>query len=361
MSFSFSFGGDDIEGADQPAPAAVSSDAAPARGSAFPVAGKPLLPATHHALSRMLAELPSKLVYGLLDVDLDGAGVIQLPRRELWDVRVQLMAEDDSEAALESGLGTHDVKTGVYEGGFKSWESSVDLVKTLAATKSIVSPTERASRVVELGCGTALPSLALFQWACSQRTGTESSDFSIFLADYNPTVLQLVTLPNFLLCWALAERTNSPLVETALTSEDGALELNAEILEAFQEFLHARRITLEFFSGGWSDEFVNILSNKDTGEGVSIQPRDTIILGAETIYSPFALDSFTHTIFTLMGLERGRGNGAEALVGAKRLYFGVGGSLDDFVAKSRDLGAHVEQVREETEGVRRGVVRVKLQ
>ena len=28
-------------------------------------------------------------------------------------------------------LGTHDVKTGVYEGGFKSWESSVDLVKVL--------------------------------------------------------------------------------------------------------------------------------------------------------------------------------------------------------------------------------------
>ncbi|KAJ1331134.1 protein-histidine N-methyltransferase [Microdochium nivale] len=359
MSFSFSFGGDDIEGADQPALAAPAPPP-PARGSAFPVAGKPLLPATHHDLPRMLAELPSKLVYGLLDIDLDGTGVIRLPRRELWDVRVQLMAEDDSEAALESGLGTHDVKTGVYEGGFKSWESSVDLVKTLASSRSLVSATDRASRVIELGCGTALPSLALFQWACSQRTGAEKSEFTIFLADYNPTVMQLVTLPNFLLCWALAERANSPLVEAALTSEDGELELSAEVLAAFQEFLRARKITLEFFSGGWSDEFVALLSSKDSEENSSVPNRDTIILGAETIYSPFALDSFTHTIFTLMGLEQKRGNNAEALVGAKRLYFGVGGSLDDFVAKSRNLGAHVEQVREETEGVRRGVVRVKL-
>lgn len=150
------------------------------------------------------------------------------------------------------------------------------------------------------------------------------------------------------------------MVEAALTSEDGELELSAEVLAAFQEFLRARKITLEFFSGGWSDEFVALLSSKDSEETSSVPNRDTIILGAETIYSPFALDSFTHTIFTLMGLEQKRGNNAEALVGAKRLYFGVGGSLDDFVAKSRNLGAHVEQVREETEGVRRGVVRVKL-
>lgn len=42
-------------------------------------------------------------------------------------MRVQLMAEDE-----EVGLGSADVKTGIYEGGFKSWESSVDLVRELA-------------------------------------------------------------------------------------------------------------------------------------------------------------------------------------------------------------------------------------
>lgn len=147
------------------------------------------------------------------------------------------------------------------------------------------------------------------------------------------------------------------MIEAALSSEEGALELSEEILTAFQGFLRNRKITLDFFSGGWSDDFVKLVSARDT---TATGQQNTIIIGAETIYSPFALDSFTHTIFTLMGSEKERGNTSEALVGAKRLYFGVGGSLDDFVAKSRDLGANVEQIREETEGVRRGVVRVKL-
>ena len=135
MSFSFSFSGDDIDedvSAPQnnppvPAPAASSS-------SAFPVQGKPQLPPVHHDVGQLLAKLPSKIAYSLLDVDLDGNGSIQIPRRELWDVRVQLMAEEDAEGdEVEPGLGAHDVKTGIYEGGFKSWESSVDLVKVLAA------------------------------------------------------------------------------------------------------------------------------------------------------------------------------------------------------------------------------------
>lgn len=135
MSFSFSFSGDDID-EDVSAPQNVPSAPAPAAStsSAFPVQGKPQLPPVQHDLGQMLAKLPSKVAYSLLDVDLDGKGSIQIPRRELWDVRVQLMAEEDAEGdELEPGLGAHDVKTGIYEGGFKSWESSVDLVKVLAA------------------------------------------------------------------------------------------------------------------------------------------------------------------------------------------------------------------------------------
>lgn len=135
MSFSFSFSGDDID-EDVSAPQNVPPVPAPAAStsSAFPVQGKPQLPPVHHDLAQMLAKLPSKIAYSLLDVDLDGKGSVQIPRRELWDVRVQLMAEEEAEGdELEPGLGAHDVKTGIYEGGFKSWESSVDLVKVLAA------------------------------------------------------------------------------------------------------------------------------------------------------------------------------------------------------------------------------------
>ncbi|OTA69017.1 hypothetical protein K449DRAFT_321735 [Hypoxylon sp. EC38] len=360
-NFSFSFSGDDIEdegGSNSAAPVVSASVPPQPSASAFPVAGKPLLPATSHDLHQMLSELPSKIAYGILDIDLDGNGKIQLPRRELWDVRVQLMAEDEG-AGTEPGLGNHDVKTGVYEGGFKSWESSVDLVKVLSLSKDFLADTEITPRVIELGCGTALPSLALFQWSLTLRTSYEDSALSIVLADYNPTVLQLVTLPNFILYWALNQRAGSPLLEDAFSAE-GELDLTPEVLGAFEEFLLAHKITLSFFSGAWSPEFIELLnSGKNSRIGNGSKQR-TIILGAETIYSPFALASFTQTIFSLMEHEKAHGHAAEALVGAKKLYFGVGGSLDDFVAKARELGANVEEIREETEGVRRGVVRCSL-
>ena len=155
MSFSFSFSGEDIEDSDadasQPAPSAQQPPAATA--SAFPVQGKPLLPPTLHALDGFLRTLPSKVAYSTLDIDLGEQGIIQIPRRELWDVRVQLMAEEDAsdpQEELEPGLGKHDVRTGIYEGGFKSWESSVDLVKVLAAEKLSPALFQGPSRVVEV-------------------------------------------------------------------------------------------------------------------------------------------------------------------------------------------------------------------
>ncbi|KAI8965279.1 hypothetical protein F5Y11DRAFT_313525 [Daldinia sp. FL1419] len=358
--FSFGFSGDDIEddGESNSAGPQVSTPAQPqASASAFPVPGKPLLPGTNHDLHQMLSQLPSKIAYGILDIDLDGVGRIQLPRRELWDVRVQLMAEDDG-GDTEPGLGNHDVKTGVYEGGFKSWESSVDLVKVLSLSKSFLSDTDTAPRLIELGCGTALPSLALFQWSLSLRI-SDKNTLSIVLADYNSTVLQLVTLPNFILSWALHQRADSPLLEAAFSTE-GELDLTPEVLKAFDEFLTARKISLSFFSGAWSTEFIDLVnSDKISKVGNEIGQR-TIILGAETIYSPFALSAFTQTILSFLKGEKEQGNAAEALVGAKKLYFGVGGSLDDFVTRAREMGANVEEVREETEGVRRGVVRCSL-
>lgn len=153
MSFSFSFSGDDIED-DQSATSQNPTQPSPA-ASAFPVQGKPLLPPIHHDLNQMLAALPSKIAYSILDVDLDGKASIQIPRRELWDVRVQLMAEDDGPGRgdgdeLEPGLGSHDVKTGIYEGGFKSWESSVDMVKVLAAETFNSSLSEGPVRIIEV-------------------------------------------------------------------------------------------------------------------------------------------------------------------------------------------------------------------
>lgn len=66
-------------------------------------------------------------------------------------------------------------------------------------------------------------------------------------------------------------------------------------------------------------------------------------------------------MFSILERERTTlSNEAGAFVAAKRLYFGVGGSLDDFIVKAQERGALVSQLREETDGVRRGVVRCVL-
>ncbi|KAM0332182.1 hypothetical protein ACHAQA_002457 [Verticillium albo-atrum] len=355
-SFSFSFGGDDIDGADATsAPESEVKPQQPATASAFPVLGKPQLPPTSHDLQELLSQLPSKIAFSTLDVTLDSGSNVQLPRRELWDVRVQLMAEDDDAAEGPEGLGSHDVKTGVYEGGFKSWESSVDLVKVLDAEKLLVPSRERTIRIIELGCGTALPSLALFKSAAAISSG--NSPLSLVLADYNPSVLQLVTLPNFILAWALERRSDTAALEHAF-DEEGELELSPEVIAAFQAFLGSSNISLSFVSGGWSQELVDLLYGT-TVIGETSGAFDSLIIGAETIYSPFALDAFNEMVFAILSKEQAERADCQcqALVGAKRLYFGVGGSLDDFVAKARGKGATVTQLREETEGVRRGVVR----
>lgn len=174
---------------------------------------------------------------------------------------------------------------------------------------------------------------------------------SLILADYNPSVLQLVTLPNFILSWAIAH-PQTPALNDAFQSE-GELDLGPDVLQAFQDYLSTTNTTLSFVSGAWSPEFVDLLYNLPAGQG----DLTTLLLGAETIYSPFALQAFLETTFLILERESERqGSDTSAYVGAKRHYFGVGGSLDDFVDKAREKGAVVTQLREETGGVRRGVV-----
>lgn len=180
---------------------------------------------------------------------------------------------------------------------------------------------------------------------------TQRQPLSLILADYNPSVLQLVTLPNFILAWALTH-PETPALRDALQTE-GELDLDPAVLQAFQDYLLSTNTALSFVSGAWSSEFVDLLYSLPAGQG----DLSTLLLGAETIYSPFALQAFLETTFLILEREGARpGCDASAYVGAKRHYFGVGGSLDDFVDKAREKGAVVTQLREETEGVRRGVV-----
>ena len=356
-AFSFSFSGDDIEDETSTsleteakeerkhvAESGTLQRPSPSTTSAFPISGQPLLQPKSHPLTDLLATLPSTIAYGTLTIKLDDGSEVKIPRRELWDVRVQLMAEDEGGEGMV-GLGKDDVKTGVYEGGFKSWESSVDVVKELAKRRK-VNPMRRGERFLELGCGTALPSLAVFQWALLKNNSVDGGGMSFGLADYNPTVLQLVTLPNLLLSWAKVARG-------AGWEEEGELEIDEGLVKDFLADLEKQKIHLHFFSGAWSDAFVKLVA-----ENMGSAAGGITIIGAETIYSPFALKSFAETLLGLMASMVAKEK--TALIAAKKVYFGVGGSMEDFCQMVREKGAVVDQIREESDGVRRAVVEVKM-
>lgn len=198
-----------------------------------------------------------------------------------------------------------------------------------------------------MGCGTALPSLALFQWQVAQDH--DSSKLSLSFADYNPSVLQLVTVPNILLSWA-------QLTSGSSWEQEGELGIDADLLRAFKEGLEQCNITLSFYSGAWSPAFVELVNSTSSNQDGN--PKSSLlILGAETIYSPIALKSFAESLVALLELE-GK-NESSALVAAKKVYFGVGGSVEDFCDAVRAEGGKVKQVREEVDGVRRAVIEVK--
>ena len=154
-AFSFSFSGEDIEDTSmsdpEPLPslpkhAAETGTLRPAPSPAFPIDGQVRIAPQCQDLEAMLQALPSKIAYSSLAVKLDDGETISIPRRELWDVRVQLMAEEDDEGL--GNLAKDDVRTGVYEGGFKSWESSVDVVKVLHARREGI--TRRPGTILEV-------------------------------------------------------------------------------------------------------------------------------------------------------------------------------------------------------------------
>lgn len=199
--------------------------------------------------------------------------------------------------------------------------------------------------------------MAVFSQAAQGPSEVSAAPLSIAVADYNPSVLQLATMPNFVLAWALAQRHACAALKDAFDIE-GELELGPEVVQAFQDFLRQRGISLNFLSGGWSPEFITLLYDETSDLAA---PQNTLVLGAETIYSPFALESFNETIFRIMSHEKTRGDGVcETIVAAKKLYFGVGGSLDDFIDKAKAKGAEIRQLMEETQGVWRGVVSCTL-
>lgn len=221
----------------------------------------------------------------------------------------------------------------------------------------------------QLGAGTAMPSLALLAQLLSHPMSTTPPrrKFHFTFADYNAVVLRLVTLPNILLTWKVSARQTAGISEEPVSNaqnqqdqeDDGELDIDPQLLDSFRVDLERRGITIEFVSGAWSPSFVDlVLQSRNPNSGKGCHRR--LVLASETIYSPSSLNAFAETLLALLRAPAGAGS-SRALVAAKRVYFGVGGGVDEFLMVLREVAGEKVDVQQKVEIKTEGVGRVVLQ
>eukprot|EP00002_Diphylleia_rotans_P012616 TRINITY_DN2469_c0_g1_i2.p1 TRINITY_DN2469_c0_g1~~TRINITY_DN2469_c0_g1_i2.p1 ORF type:complete len:262 (+),score=51.91 TRINITY_DN2469_c0_g1_i2:74-859(+) len=86
---------------------------------------------------------------------------------------------------IQSIITTSDIQPKVYEGGFKIWETTIDLIGFLIEQRVVLNN----KRVLELGCGGGLPGIF-----CAMNGASH-----VVLQDYNEPVLRHFTAPNAVL------------------------------------------------------------------------------------------------------------------------------------------------------------------
>ncbi|KAL4996546.1 hypothetical protein BDV10DRAFT_172072, partial [Aspergillus recurvatus] len=349
-----------------------------------------LVKAQKHEIDEWLSMLPSQISYNMCTIspfqeeDLEkgtsistdsGAKTVTVARRDVFDIRAQLMVEDGAEeqnGELIAGLEKGDITPNFYEGGFKTWECSIDLARLVVGEGLGLENEGESGHVVELGSGTAVPSLALFAQLLA-RTETDIEMAStpaekkrrthFTFADYNSAVLRLVTLPNLLLTWNHFITHRNPTRPSDAQTEDKTesqeeemLDITPDLLERFQSDLARRGITVAFIFGAWSPSFVELVFSSPELAGYR-----TLVLASETIYSPASLAAFSETLLALLRRSLSGGSVSRALVAAKKVYFGVGGGVDEFLAVLRSVAGGDFGVEERMDVKSAGVGRIILE
>ncbi|ODQ78193.1 hypothetical protein BABINDRAFT_162864 [Babjeviella inositovora NRRL Y-12698] len=284
-----------------------------------------------HSLSTILATLTG------VRVTFQGYKTVQdniVYRRELFDVKHQLMAEDDNhnqeELDILMGNTNEDVRVNVYEGGLKSWECSYDTVDVLAERMQQLGGVEafrgQYPKICEFGCGTGLPLCFLLSkfLAMESELATE-----LVLSDFNYSVLRLVTVPNMIINWASTVDV-SELVQWQASADgqqfaDDELLFTPVVLEHFEQALKRAKVDVSVISGSWGAQFNDLV-----GRG-SVD----LLVSSETIYAPSTLPVVGESIIELLCSSTGF-----ALVAAKDIYFGVGGSVGEFAQYLTQRIAH---------------------
>lgn len=250
--------------------------------------------------------------------------------------------EENDNDNLLAGLERGDLSSGIYEGGFKTWECAVDLASLVASVNI-----GQDLRVIELGAGSAIPSLVLLQRALKDRHRAGKIHFT--LCDYNEDVLRLATAPNVFLA-----QQRSHTEEVGVTDDDGQEldDIDADTVTETAKALDASSTSFDFISGGWGDQMIELIGAPVTS---ARSDSTTLILASETIYSPTSTKDFTNV---LMKLLRQNPATSKAWVAAKKIYFGVGGGVEDFRAEVLSQGGSIKAILDVKDA---GVARVVLE
>ncbi|KAK8556246.1 hypothetical protein V6N13_064304 [Hibiscus sabdariffa] len=245
-----------------------SSGDKPSLGLGFLESSEPPLPPPPPSIEVPSSEVSSSVKYTVEPVNLDGLTLLK--------------GRVSTKEVL--GLPNSDLVPGIYEGGLKLWEGSIDLVKALRSEiqNDRLSLTEK--RVLELGCGHGLPGI----FACLEGAA------EVHFQDFNAEVLRCLTIPN----------------------------VNANLLEKSQldSASEAR-----FFAGDWG-EIHQLLPYAHESE-ISSEHGYDVILMAETIYSISAQRDLYGLIKKCMIHPHG-----VVYMAGKKHYFGVGGGTRQFLS-----------------------------
>ena len=266
-------------------------------------------------------------------------------RVDLSDNLVSALSDTPSSSSSGS---TTDLIPGVYEGGLRVWEASVDLVKYMMTHPEVLAistpnglgsrnerQASRPKQCLELGAGHGFPGLFVLK--------QEEKAWSVVFSDFNEEVLTSVTWPNVLMNTKADARFRAsyvagdwnslrPIVEDVTKTKLSRDEVNAE-LNTLVSSIETQEITKP----------VRITSVEEPLNGGDSQCSSDrygifdLILTAETCYTERSCSEVARIIADLLKDSRT----AVALVASKRFYFGTGGSASCFRREAEALGLHV--------------------
>ncbi|KAJ2367397.1 hypothetical protein IW150_005679 [Coemansia sp. RSA 2607] len=351
MSFRFNFG---LDADDEPnVSAGVFGD--PSLDENMVIQTEPTAPVYAAPYESVPLAIPS---VSSLMVDAIFYGNQHVWKRQIDDVQFQLAQQDSMDGsessvmkqAMAEDKNASDVIKGVYEGGLKTWECSIDLLLYLVELQSKSRMALDGVRVLEIGCGTGLPSLHILKCVPSAH---------VCMQDYNRDVLELVTMPNVLANTVLSPTSGSDsgdVVHTEADTETCEIDIDfrrTQILfgDSTDEIIGKRDIP-ELSANEAHDADCRLLSSSDicgrceliAGDWAEIekelrrQSREhtfDLVLTSETIYDT---DSYKKLHDLLECVLAKDGTHAQAqnrqkpmvLVAAKSIYFGLTGSVLTF-------------------------------